>query len=1076
MGPAAATEISRQQPRNVNHPSGSEQRQASSNLTPSNLQSHTGTEHSKPSSGSRFFNNYDSGALYATTGGYQFPGTNFHGPVNFNQPSGYQKDPAQREKEIRILKCLDASPYKDRKDRNPPPVQGTCHWFVSHEHFRDWQERKSSAMLWVSADPGCGKSVLAKHLVDSVLLTTESRTVCYFFFKDDFEDQRSAVCALCCILHQLFVQKRILLSDAILDQFDIVGEKFTSSFGELWQALINAASDKNAGEIVCLLDAIDECEAQGRSQLDLALRKLYETKRSFNLKFLLTSRPYGEIHRDFQPIMIPGLPVIHLSGESDEEVKKISREIDIFIKARVQDIGAQLKLTHRQLSLLLEELMRVPNRTYLWVHLTLKLIEDDVKIDKTGIIQATSHLPQTVDEAYDRILSKSYDSEKAKKILHIVVAAARPLTLREMNLALALRESDRSYPDLDLRPENRFSQDGLTTLMIASYFGLRTVVKHLLKEDGRGLNDQDATYQRSALSWAAGNGFDGVVKLLTKSTGVGLKGPKLLFGEGADVDSKSKDGRTPLSYGAWNGNAAVVKRLIKAGARVDAKDDIGGTPSSYAVCNGRKEVIKLLLKEGSQVDSEDNIIKELLFSAAKQGHEEIVGLLLETDKADADAKDDTGWTPLMSAAANGHGAVVKLLLEKGANADAKDNTGWTPLGWAAEKGHEVIVKLLLEKGVSPDAKDDTGWTPLGWAAKNGQEAIVKLLLEKGVNADIKDNTGRTPLGWAAANGHEVIVKLLLEKGANADAKDDTGWTPLGWAAKNGHEAIIKLLLEKGANADAKDDTGWTPLGWAAKNGYEVIVKLLLEKGVDADEKDDTGWRPLTSAAANGHGAVVKLLLEKGANADAKDSTGWTPLGLAVVNGYEVIIKLLPEIGASADAKDGTGWTPLGWAAKNGQEAIIKLLLEKGGNADIKDNTGRTPLGWAAANGQEAIVKLVLEKGVNADIKDNTGRTPLGWAAANGHGAIVKLLLKKGANADAKDGTGWTPLWLAAENGNEVIIKLLLEKGANADVKGNAGWTPLGWAAKNGHEAIIKLLLEKGVNANAKDDTGWTPLL
>jgi ankyrin repeat domain-containing protein 50 len=194
-------------------------------------------------------------------------------------------------------------------------------------------------MLWVSADPGCGKSVLVKYLADSILATTESRTTCYFFFKDDFEDQRSAVSALCCILHQLFKQNRILLSENILEQFEVEGEKLTSSFSELWAILLSAANDKNAGEIICLLDAIDECEDQGRSQLAQALCKLYGTRNNFNLKFLLTSRPYGGIRRGFQPLEIPGLPVIHLSGESDIEMM-ISREIDVFIKARVQDIGA----------------------------------------------------------------------------------------------------------------------------------------------------------------------------------------------------------------------------------------------------------------------------------------------------------------------------------------------------------------------------------------------------------------------------------------------------------------------------------------------------------------------------------------------------------------------------------------------------------------------------------------------------------------------------------------------------------------------------------------------------------------
>jgi ankyrin repeat domain-containing protein 50 len=174
-----------------------------------------------------------------------------------------------------------------------------------------------------------------------------------------------------------------------------------SSFNELWDILLSAAEEKNAGEIVCLLDAIDECEDSGRSQLAQALCKLYGTRRDFNLKFLLTSRPYGGIRRDFQPLDIPGLPVIHLSGEGDVEMKKISREIDVSIKTRVHDIGARLKLGSDEQNLLLRELMRVPNRTYLWVHLTLDLIESDIDVDKIGIVNATSHLPKTVDEAYE---------------------------------------------------------------------------------------------------------------------------------------------------------------------------------------------------------------------------------------------------------------------------------------------------------------------------------------------------------------------------------------------------------------------------------------------------------------------------------------------------------------------------------------------------------------------------------------------------------------------------------------------------------------------------------------------------
>ncbi|KAN0081080.1 Ankyrin repeat-containing domain protein [Elaphomyces granulatus] len=844
-------------------------------------------------------------------------------------------------KEIDILKRINKSPYRDRKERNPDRIQGTCEWFVTHKLFRDWHESKSSTMLWVSADPGCGKSVLVKYLVDSILPTSESRTTCYFFFKDDFEDQRNVISALCCILHQLFVQKRTLISEKILEQFEVDGERLVSSFGDLWATLLAVAKDENAGEIVCLLDAIDECEGHGRSQLAQALCKLYRTRSNFNLKFLLTSRPYGEIRRGFQPLEIPGLPVIHLSGESDIEMKKISREIDVFIKARVQDIGGRLKLRNDEQDLLLQELMHVPNRTYLWVHLTLDLIESYIDIDKTGIVNATSHLPKTVYEAYDRILSKtltirgnhrSYSDvdlksedrfrETIRNIcgLFVTIIDSRIYLLHQTakeflvqnNLEIhpesfhgdlkwrhSLRPADShrvlteiciqyllfaefeanplendamlsqynmSHVFLDYSAKNWASHvcesyievddvatqsmlrlcdtsskrcltwfriywastntdfpKGFTGLMIASYFGLAAVVKHLLELYSIDLDSQDGTYGRSAISWAAGNGFDVVVELLIKGISHRLNGIKLPFRKKAKVDSVDRYGRTPLVYAVWNGHVAVVKRLLRAGARINAADDIGGTALSYAVCSGHNEVLTLLFKKGTDTGSEDDTRMALLLSAAEKDHEVVVKLLLETGKIDLELKDRIGRTPLSCAVDGGSVAVVQLLLTEGVKTDYR--CIFTPLSRAAEKGDERVVKLLLENGARPDFEDQHGWTPLSRAAVEGHERVVKLLLENGAHPDFKNKYGQTPLSGAAGEGHERVVKLLLENGARPDFEDDHGRTPLSQAAVEGHERVVKLLLENGARPDSKDKFGRTPLSRAL--AYDrAIVELL----------------------------------------------------------------------------------------------------------------------------------------------------------------------------------------------------------------------------------------------------------
>jgi hypothetical protein len=96
------------------------------------------------------------------------------------------------------------------------------------------------------------------------------------------------------------------------------------------------------------------------------------------------------------------------------------------------------------------------HRTYLWLKLILEVIRDEIDPTSKKLKQIISALPGTVDQAYEAILSKSKDKKRARKLLHIIVAATRPLTLKEMRLALAIDDHHRSYEELDLQSEARF--------------------------------------------------------------------------------------------------------------------------------------------------------------------------------------------------------------------------------------------------------------------------------------------------------------------------------------------------------------------------------------------------------------------------------------------------------------------------------------------------------------------------------------------------------------------------------------------------------------------------------------------
>ncbi len=137
-----------------------------------------------------------------------------------------------------------------------------------------------------------------------------------------------------------------------------------------------------------------------------------------------------------------------------------------------------------------------------------------------------------------------------------------------------------------------------------------------------------------------------------------------LLDQGADVNVKNTDQRTPLHEAAWNGHTGTAELLLGKGADVNARESNQRTPLHEAAWNGHTGIVELLLGKG----------------------------------ADVNARDTGQRTPLYEAAVKGHTGTVELLLGKGADINARASDHSTPLYWAAWNGHTETVELLLGKG------------------------------------------------------------------------------------------------------------------------------------------------------------------------------------------------------------------------------------------------------------------------------------------------------------------------------------------------------------------------------------------
>lgn len=179
---------------------------------------------------------------------------------------------ATLEHELADTRCYQRafgsnSSYASFKERVPLRVPGTCEWVLNHQNFQHWHYQDRSSILWVSANPGYGKSVLSRFLVNEALVQ-RADNVCYFFFKDDNEPKKTVEQAMCAVLHQLFESQPQLLEHAKQAVERNQEKSLQQGLHRLWEIFLDSARDDTTGSVICVLDALGECEFVGAERLN----------------------------------------------------------------------------------------------------------------------------------------------------------------------------------------------------------------------------------------------------------------------------------------------------------------------------------------------------------------------------------------------------------------------------------------------------------------------------------------------------------------------------------------------------------------------------------------------------------------------------------------------------------------------------------------------------------------------------------------------------------------------------------------------------------------------------------------
>ena len=286
----------------------------------------------------------------------------------------------------------------------------------------------------MTADAGCGKSVLSSFLVDHLKgETSEPETpalVCHFFIKDN-STQGNAINAPSVIFNQIFIDSPGLLSHAF-EEYKTQGSAFVESFDALWKIFIIILEDKTRKGIFLVLDGLDECVDSTKIRLIESIEGLHESlilapdpqRRSHERKLVtsvyfncsITSRPDNSKKTASQHIP-------RLRGEN--EIEAIGHDVELVVRDSLKDLSipAHFKQSAQ------DKLISGADQTHLWTSIILKLLKDALinAVSESDIHSILNS--RDIYDLYNHMLRRSSNSVQARTLLQILLAALRPLTL-----------------------------------------------------------------------------------------------------------------------------------------------------------------------------------------------------------------------------------------------------------------------------------------------------------------------------------------------------------------------------------------------------------------------------------------------------------------------------------------------------------------------------------------------------------------------------------------------------------------------------------------------------------------------
>jgi hypothetical protein len=336
---------------------------------------------------------------------------------------------------LRALRTTDPRDDKTRIEQtNGGLLRNSYRWALDQVEFQRWRHDEHSQLLWITGDPGKGKTMLLCGLINELRESIGGTDLVAFFFCQATDARINSVTAvLRGLLYLLAQQQPLLLSHVQKRYKDAEKQLFedTNSWVALTEILSDVLADPDLPETYLVIDALDECDDDLPQLLDCIIR--HSTLP--HVKWILSSRNRRDIEQKLQQSQSH----VKLSLELRETAKQVSRAVDAYVEHCVSELP-NLQDDEALQTQVREVMQQKANGTFLWVSLVVKELRDAMSWEVMDII---NEMPTDLKDVYSRMAAqiqrlKRGNPHLCRLVLSAVITAYRPLRLDELAILSGL--------------------------------------------------------------------------------------------------------------------------------------------------------------------------------------------------------------------------------------------------------------------------------------------------------------------------------------------------------------------------------------------------------------------------------------------------------------------------------------------------------------------------------------------------------------------------------------------------------------------------------------------------------------